>query len=99
MTELEQAQALEAAKTRVATDMPYVHVGEARLYHYHADTKRWYVEVDVTHMDEEQGAAMVLCRVSSTAEGLFEASRITLVEVKTASSDQESSARARSRLS
>ncbi|GAC1347292.1 MAG: hypothetical protein NVSMB27_12420 [Ktedonobacteraceae bacterium] len=62
MNEQEQPQALEVAKARVATDMPYVHIGEARVYQYHADTHRWYVEVDVYHHKEEEGAAIVLCR-------------------------------------
>src|SRR5437879_5606937 len=78
MIERELEQAKDAAKARVLADMPYVYVGEARLFRYHADTERYYVEVDVTHTDREQGTALVLCRVSRQPTGELVARRITV---------------------
>jgi len=54
---------IDVAKERVAEDMPYVKVTEARPYQYHFTSQRWYVEVDIEHHDSDQGAATVLCRV------------------------------------
>ncbi len=79
MSEAEQ-QALELAKERVLADMPYVHVDEARLYQYHYTSNRFYIEVDVTSQDEEQGSAMVLIRVSRHVTGMLIAMRVTIVE-------------------
>jgi uncharacterized membrane protein len=81
----EEQQALELARERVLADMPYVHVDEVRLYQYHYLSNRFYVEVDITHHDEEQGSAMVLVRVSRHVSGFLEAQRVTVVEkVRTA---------------
>lgn len=78
--EHEEERAKEAARAQVASDMPYVQVDAVRLYQYHADTKRWYVEVDVTHHEQEQGAAIVLCRVSYDANNQLSAMRVTIAE-------------------
>ncbi len=76
----EEVQALQVAKERVASDIPYVRVEEARLFQYHEHTKRWYVEVGVMHYEEEKGAAIVLCRVAYSTDGHLSAMRVDIAE-------------------
>jgi hypothetical protein len=73
-------QALEMARNHVQAAMPYVHVEQARIFQYHPESGRLYVEVDVTHNDPDQGAAMVLCRISYNAAGELAATRVDIVE-------------------
>lgn len=73
-------EVLDVAKDCVVQAMPYVEVVEARPYRYHFDSQRWYVEVEVLHWDENEGGAIVLCKVWLDPETkLFKATRITVV--------------------
>ena len=62
--------ACQCAQEQAAHDLPYAFVGEARLFQYHETSDRWYIEVDVKHHDEGQGAAVVLYRVWRAPVGL-----------------------------
>jgi hypothetical protein len=72
-------QALAVAQQQAARDMPYVEVGVARRYQYHEASQRWYVEVDLSHNDPEEGAAIALYRVWRTPDG-FSAIKVDIRE-------------------
>ncbi len=72
-------QACRFAFEQAARDLPYAHAGEARLFQYHEHSQRWYIEVEVTHHDPDQGNATVLYRVWRTPDG-FRAMKVTIEE-------------------
>src|SRR5438128_898588 len=85
----ENEQACRCAAERAAHDMPYVEVGEARLYKkvetYGApglsvQGVRWYVEVDVRHWDPDEGAAVALYRVWPRLDGSMAAIKVDIRE-------------------
>ena len=73
-------QACICAQEQAAHDIPYVEVGEARLFQYHARTFRWYVEIDLKHWDESQGAAIALYRVWRLPSGELAAFKVDIRE-------------------
>ena len=76
----EEIQAKEVARALVMSDMSYVFVNGVRIFQYHKQSSRWYVEVDVTHHEQEQGTATVLCRVSRGTDGQLSATRVDIAE-------------------
>jgi hypothetical protein len=83
----EMEQACICAQQQAVREMPYVNVGEARLYQYHESSKRWYVEVDLQHSDPEEGAAIALYRVWKTADGTMAAMKVDFKEMDTRERD------------
>jgi hypothetical protein len=78
----ESMQAERRAQEQAMLDIPYVEVGESRLYQYHDSSKRWYIEVDLQHHDPDQGAAIVLYRVWKTTDGSMAAMKVDIREVQ-----------------
>lgn len=59
----ELAEVCKAAGEQAAHDIPYCSVEDVRPYQYHYQSGRWYVEVDLTHHDPDEGKATALYRV------------------------------------
>lgn len=78
----EMEQACICAQQQAVREMPYVNVGEARLYQYHESSKRWYVEVDLQHNNPDEGAAIALYRVWKTADGTMAAMKVDIREAQ-----------------
>jgi hypothetical protein len=75
----ETEQACMCAAQQAAHDLPYVHVGEVRPYHYHYRSGRWYIEVDLQHGNPDEGAAVALYRVWKRSDGSMAAVKIDIV--------------------
>src|SRR6266536_2779727 len=61
--EQETEQAVTFAAEQAQREIPYAEAVEARPYHYHFQSKRWYIEVDLQHHEPDEGAATALYRV------------------------------------
>ena len=57
------ASVLATAREKVEKEIPWHTAEGARLYEYHKSSKRWYVEVDMVHVDDETAKILLLCRV------------------------------------
>lgn len=73
-------QACICAQEQAMHDIPYVEVGEARPFQYHPQSDRWYIEVDLKHWDESQGAAIALYRVWRLPDGHLAAFKVDIRE-------------------
>src|SRR5258708_6689802 len=75
-------QACICAQQQAMHDIPYVEVGEARPFQYHPESDRWYIEVDLKHHDESQGAAIALYRVWRLPSGDLVAFKVDIREAE-----------------
>ena len=73
-------EAKHCAQEQAMHDLPYALVGEARLFQYHEDSDRYYIEVDVQHHDPGAGAAVVLYRVWHLPDGSLAAFKVDIRE-------------------
>ena len=82
MTDLSQDTfaACICAQEQAMHDIPYVEVGGARPFQYHPESDRWYIEVDLQHHDESQGAAIALYRVWRLPSGEMAAFKVDIRE-------------------
>jgi hypothetical protein len=72
--------ALQAACDQARIDLPYCEVLQARPFHYHFHSARWYIEVDVAHWNREEGNAIVLYRVWRLPDGHVAAFKVDIRE-------------------
>ena len=84
--EQETEQAVSLAAEQAQRELPYTEVIEARPYHYHFHSKRWYIEVDVQHLEPEEGAATALYRVWKRQDGTMAAMKVSSSRLRIARS-------------
>ena len=80
--EQETEQAVSLAAEQAQRELPYTEVIEARPSHYHFHSKRWYIEVDVQHLEPEEGAATALYRVWKRQDGTMAAMKVDIRETE-----------------